>query len=413
MQSHSFQRLRSLAALTIMGSLVSAAPSMAARFTAAEIGYDNALLSSFNLVTLGSYTNTSGVTTTVGGRSIVEGNVTNGANSGTEFCSTCSGNATSAVDSTGKLYGALTVFGNLASGSNGGFSVGYNPSNGVTTAGTTYIGGTASGYFYAGNKQNLNVVGSASGLAVDYANNIATSQSSFAGTRTNTATGTITTSANGNTAASVFPFTSSALTSQVTRLSSGIAALPGSPGVTAQSLPSASSGSGLFTANADWTSNGKTYGVVTTTIANLVAQTATSFTGINNGSNAATFVIVTGAAANTTYTLPNLNSYADAGKVIYEFVDATSLKFAGAWNGSILAPLASISQAASCSYASCSINGTVIVNAIAQSQAITSTFLFAGDLSGLIPEPASMALFGLGAAAAAIVRRRRRAVDQS
>src|SRR5207247_1214278 len=98
-------------------------------------------------------------------------------------------------------------------------------------------------------------------------------------------------------------------TASIRAANGNTAYINGSAGVTAQALPAGTTG--LFTANADWTSNGMTYGVVTTTLTNLAQQTA--FTGISNGSNAATLVIVTGnsmdstdASYNSSLMLPNL-----------------------------------------------------------------------------------------------------------
>jgi choice-of-anchor A domain-containing protein len=168
-------------------------------------------------------------------------------------------------------------------------------------------------------------------------------------------------------------------------------------------LPSGQTG--LFTAGTDYTANGKSYGVVTTTLANFVAE-GTSFGGIKNGSSdAATFVIITGDA--TGAVLPTLN-YSDP-KVIYDFVSSSSLTVNNTFNGTILAPLASFTTNAT-------VNGTMIVNALNNLSALSDTNAFTGDLSGLtnftynarVPEPASIALLSSGVAGVAWLRRKRK-----
>lgn len=412
-----------LAAASALAVLGLAEPAHAGTIAAAEVSYDKALLSTFNLVTLGnnasgySYNNSTNAALTIDGRAIINGNAqTTGSYSGTAVCyssaacGTTSGDAPKPdpktragyVDATGLQYGTLTVFGNLVGNFGPGYQTPGNFAPGATSiGGTTYVGGTASGYFYAGRNQDLSVRGSASNLQVDYADKVTTSQASFAGTRSNSAaSSTVTTGAS---AATVFPFSSSNITSEVKNLAAGIAKLPGTPGVSTQSFATGSNV--MFTSQNDYTVAGKHYAVVTTTVSELgaIAAAGTNNSGqltINNNGQDTTFVIVKGDCPSCL--LPTLNSYAGQEKVIFDFVDATALKFAGAWNASILAPLATITAMGGY------INGTVIVNSINQTNALYASNLFAGDLTGLVPEPASLALFGLGAAAAGMVRRRRR-----
>lgn len=367
-------------------ALVAAATLMigsagAATFTATELSYDRALLNQFNLVTIGNYTTTNETE----GRIIVGGNAT--INGSRNVCfNGCAGNATAAVDASGATFGALTVFGNLAGGV-------------TTTKGNINVGGNSTASVNLRSAGSFNIVGSAANSTVDSATVVRTTRSTYAGAIQN--------SGNNNkaqlnqTMATVFPFSTAPMTN-VQNLAQGIAALPGSPGVNAKALPKQDNL--FFTATNDYTAGGKKYGVITTTLANLAAET--NFRGIDNGTNDATFVIVTGDGAN--FTLPNLNSYAGANKVIFDFVDATTLKFAGTWNGTILAPLATITQQGGV------LDGSVVVSSITQTQELHQINLFTGDLSGLtgftygarVPEPASFALFALGLFAVCLARRR-------
>ena len=415
-------RVRVLAAASAC-ALLALPAAHAATFTATDLSYDNALLGQFNLVTLGNLTQAPGTgNNTIQGRAIVGGNATFSTyTSGTttadpSVCTVnCSGNA-KPVDSSGAAFGALTVFGNLTAPGN----IGSTPTNVSTGSGDVSVRGTGAAGTTAivgnvvlntsGNGANggLAVVGAVAGnngANVANAAAVRTSQASFAGGNyTTNSAGQVT--GNGpavqvnQAVASVFPF-GAAYQASAKNLAQGIANLPGTPGVKAQDLPSGNAA--FFTANADYTAGSLNYGVITTTLANLASQTGGW--GINNNGNAATFVIVSGDGAN--YVLPNLNSYAGANSVIFDFVNASTLKFAGNWNGTILAPLANITQQGG------AISGSVVVASIAQSNALNDGAIFSGNLGGLtgistgVPEPAALLLLGTGLVAAAARRRRR------
>ena len=386
--------------------LTLATASQAATFASTELSYDNALLSSFNLVNLNNYSSTA----VTQGRAVVGGNASfsgGGANiCGAGACanttSITSNTSPTSTSTTGTGYGALTVFGSLA---------GTNTSN-TTINGTVNVQGslTTGGTYLLNNNGGFNLGGnSASGTTVLNSTQHTTVTGSTQGA--NYVGGTANTASS---VASVFPFgasTASTFTQAANDLSTGLADLPGSPGVTTTAL--AAGQTTKLTPTVGFTAtNGETYGVVTTTLANLAAE-GTGFGGVANGTvngttDAATFVVVTGGG---TAVLPTL-TYTDP-KVIYDFVNATALTVSSAFNGTILAPLATITQGTNGV-----INGSLVVASITQTQELANGNLFTGDLTGLIgkaygtrsqvPEPASLSLVAAGAAAMALLRRRMR-----
>jgi hypothetical protein len=396
---------------------MTAVPAYANTFSATELTYDDALLSQFNLIDLGNYNGPTGTTSvSVSGRAVT-GSETIGTYA--QFCQTnCSGNTTigasssttagvTAPTTSNLAYGALTVFGSVTGNTVAG------------GGGNIFINGNIVPNANAPSSASLSVTGGVSGSSGSstglYINGVLSSGASArdAGalytTQTQAAFGSnvtgITSQNYSQALANVFPFASekTAFGTPLQNLYSGLANLPGSPGVSAESLPAAYSG--VFTASTDYTANGKSYGVVTTTLANFEAE-GTSFTGVANGSgDAATFVIITGTGG----TLPTITN--SDPKVIYDFVSASSLTVNTAFDGTILAPLASLTQGSGGT-----INGTVVVASITENANLYNTNAFTGDLSGLtnfsynarVPEPASIAIFGSGMAGLAWLRRKRK-----
>ncbi len=411
-----------LAVPAILAALALPSAAHASTFPATELSYDAALLSQFNLINLGNLT--AATSQTIAGRALVGGNVTtggtetvctavvtalgcgnttmavtSGTSAGVKTATSTSSNSTSSPPNYG--YGALTVFGSVTGSL-------------TTTGGGDFNvqGDLGAGTINLNQKGGLNYGGaSQTGTAASGPTEVRRTANGAGGTLTNTPV--TFTSEKADTLAQVFnPFgTAASLTNNfvnpMTDLSRGIANLPGTPGVTAQALPL--NQTTLFTSNTAYSSSGGTtnpkYGVVTTTVDNLTDGT---FAGVANGTgNNSTFVIVTGqlGAGKALPTLATTNA-----NVLYDFVDATELRFAGAWNASILAPLATITSMGG------AINGSVVVASMTQSQSLNVGNVFNGDLSGLntvsfrrVPEPASLAMLAVGVAGAAAARRRRRA----
>lgn len=384
-------KLKLTAGILLAGTSIATASltstASASVLTASMLTNDQAILSQFNLVNFGNYT----ANNETEGRIIVGGNFAANTNHNACF-NGCAGNTTTAI--AGQQYGAVTVFGNVTGGFNTGSASGQAD---------VYIQGTASGTFDLGHRGNFNVVGSAAGAQVNNPQNVNTAQPGFAGTAQN-ANAVHTSVA----AASVFPYGNAIVTDFKTpmiNLANALATLPTVAGVTAQALPNPPGGNLSFTANADYVSGGKKYGVITTTMANLASEQ--NFFGINNNGNDATIVIVTGDGAG--YSLPNLNANNNESKVIWDFVDAMTLSFAGSWYGTILAPNATITHQGG------DLTGAVVVQSLVQTNELHANYLFTGDLSGLtglsyggqtIPEPGSLLTIGLGLLGLMLVRRR-------
>ncbi|MBE7159458.1 MAG: choice-of-anchor A family protein, partial [Rhodospirillales bacterium] len=233
------------------------------------------------------------------------------------------------------------------------------------------------------------------GSTISGARTINTSQASFAGTAQNTQPGNIHT---GVASGTVFPYGSSIsanFQAPLTTLASALANLPSVSGVSAEALTNPAGGNLTFTAHADYVHNGLSYGVITTSYDNLASEQ--NFGGINNNGNAATFVIVTGDDPNVA--LPTMNASSTASNVIWDFVDATVLRFQGIWYGQILGPKATITQQNG------DLDGSVVVQSLQQTNELHFDARFTGNLSGLagiptgattVPEPSTLVIAASG-----------------
>ena len=371
-----------------LGATLLASPAFAG-LTAAELALDSAVFGQFGAVTFGTYT----ANNESEGRIAVGGNFIGG---GHNICfNGCSGDTTDPT--LGATYGALNVWGNVT-------GAGANP------AGDAFIqGSNASGSMLNMNYAGGTAIVGANAGTIQSANFITTSAAS-AGTTQNLRNGVpITTNVPAGT---VFPFRSTLpFQTALTDLSASLKA--DAQGTTAQVLGAyvQNGATGLTATAAPGSYGGKKYGFVTTTMADLASYQ--NFSGITATGLDAVFVIVSGTSSAA---LPNLNTVGN--NLIWDFVDATTISFAGQWYGQILAPNATVSNPSG------DLNGTVIAQNVVQSNEYHygSYILPTNSLSGLpvvptssgsgstpIDEPSAFAVLAAGAGLLAAARRRARA----
>ncbi len=363
-------------------SLLAAAPSpaRAGGLTAAELSLADAVLNQFNVVTFGN----DNAANETEGRVAVGGNFTG---SGHNICfNGCTGDTTNAA--LGATYGALDVWGNVSGGA-------------TLIAGDADIqGSNASGsnlsLQHAG---GVNIVGQNAGQISNptFINTAAAT----AGVTQNASAGTIKT---GLAASTVFPFAATMpFQAALTDLSTSLATLATTSGAVAVG-PYVQNGPTAFTATqaSGNFGGGETYGFITTTMNDLA--TYQNFAGVNTNGLDAVIVVVTGNSATP---LPNLNTFTGDASVIWDFVDTTTLNFAGGWAGQILAPGATISNPSG------DLTGAVIGESLDQGGEVHNLALPLGDLSGIptttadVPEPSALALLATGALALTRLRRQR------
>ncbi len=377
---------RTAATAVLLGVLGATTPAFAS-LTASELALDSAVFDQFNAVTFGDYT----ANNESEGRIAVGGNFIGGSGGHNICFNGCSGDTTDPA--LGATYGALNVWGNV-SGS------GAKPGADAFIQGTNGAGSTLNMNQHGG----VSIVGANSG-AIQGATFVSTSQAS-AGTVQNAPSGA--TVSTNQPAASVFPFPASmpfagALANLAASLQSIAAA------TTAQNLGHyvQNGATGIAATAAPGSYGGKSYGFITTTMSDLASYQ--NFSGIDASGVDAAFVIVTG---NSTSALPNLNTFEN--NVIWDFVDATTVNFAGAWQGQILAPNATVTNGSG------DLNGTVIAQSVNQSNEYHygNNALPSGALSGLpvspssptsVDEPSTLAVFVAAVALLAGTRRRRAA----
>jgi choice-of-anchor A domain-containing protein len=415
------------------------APLMQAHATTLSV---SDIFSQFNVITFGNFSSTSDVE----GRTVVGGNLTGGATfdlkpgsaAASSFASlTVYGNATYGgnanvvngsgvtvagsnnvnfnLNSGGTAYIGGANTGNLSFSGNNDTAVVGGPNTGTIQlpSGSVYVGGNSGTISTSGNSTiaingnnsgNLNLNGSSTvSLAGSNSGTISLSGGSvtYTGSRGNmnlnggsTAThvGSLSLTQPASTASSFATLFQTPLTQLSAQLDK----------LTPNSATSGTSGAIAFNASPD-----KTGTAVFDINASLFAPNSTITLNLNSATTVIINVMV-GSCVSTScpISLPNSLNFADptgyAENVLWNFVNATEITFGTEFGGSVLAPLAAVTN-------SSPIDGTLVAQSFS-GQGEVHEYPFAGTIPGTTtnaPEPASLTLAATGIAALGAVRRRR------
>ncbi len=371
--------------------------AQAAALTASELAMDQGLLSGFNAIAFGNYTQNSETE----GSALIGGNLTGGKSG--DFCfQNCRLNPV--VGGIG--YASLTVFG-TASGTNGTGASGANIAIG-NAAGGVLGAATSTSYIQENHNGGVSIVGHITGTLDSVQSLATTAAGGFRFQNPPSA------QSYHLLAATVFPYGSS-----IAPVRQALGDLASAAATLDQQLIGQGKGETLptpqnaqnhsFSPTANYSgADGLSYAIIdspTTSIESMV-----NWQGIN-GAGLAAVIVVIDATGNVS--LPALNGPPSTGNVIWDFPDANSVTTQGSWYGTILAPNATFGNGGI-------IDGNVIADSIIQGNEFHGDLAWTGNLAGLptgggttagglpVPEPASLSLFGLGAAGLAFIRRRRR-----
>ena len=407
------------------------------------------IFSQFNAVIFGNFSTSSDVE----GRTIVGGNLTGGAT----FDLNPVGAAASAYSAL-SVYGSATSAGSYNVNNAGGIAIaGSNAASfNLNGGGSAYVGGANSGSLTLQNGiGSLAVVGSNSGTL-----QLGSGGTVYVGGTTGgiNTTGSATVSINGNNTANLNINGGGTVSLNgsnlgTVSLNGGSLAYTGSQsgnlnlngGATATkvaslalSAPTSTLGSFATTFQAPLTALSTQLNTLAVTSAATSANGAITFNATPNSSGVAVFDVNTSLfAANSTvnvklggatsvivnvnvdscvssncsFSLPNSVNFANptgyAAAVLWNFVNATSLTFTNEFGGTVLAPLAAVSNNGP-------IDGTLVAasfsgNGELHSHPYSGTLTTGASLAVPAPEPASVALLVSGLAALATIRRRRNA----
>ena len=383
--------------ILLLGMFVLAAPQARAQsLTASQI------LQEFNAVIFGNFASTSDVE----GRTVIGGNLTNGA---TFNLDPSTSEGTSALD-------ALSVYGE----STGTGSINIDNGGGVTVAGlnkaTISLNGGSSVYIGGANSGNITANGGAASIGIN-GNNTATVTANGGGTVSiNGTSGNI----NGTTGTNVYlpskkdktgninnatvhygavhltdplPNFSSTFQTPLTNLSSQLAT------VAANSTVTSKNGTLTFSA----TPNAQGQAVFDISASVLTAGNENVVFDTNGATTIVVDVDASCNGSNCTISLPTstnfLNPTVDASEIVWNFYNATTLNFGSEFGGTVLAPDASVTN-------SNPIDGDLIASAFGGGGELHD-YPFIGNLAFAVPEPATLGVMTVGLLGLVAVRRRR------